>query len=135
MSSSVRSICDVPGIRVGHSQDEIAMTGCTVVIPEHGAVAGVDVRGSAPGTREIEAIKPVRLVSEIHAVLFAGGSAFGLNAAGGVQQYLEENGVGFDVKVTTVPIVPTAVIFDLFEGDHKIRPDKQRKAPKIKIQA
>lgn len=125
MSSSVRSICDVPGIRVGHAQDEIAMTGCTVVIPEHGAVAGVDVRGSAPGTREIEAIKPVRLVSEIHAVLFAGGSAFGLNAAGGVQQYLEENGVGFDVKVTTVPIVPTAVIFDLFEGDHKIRPDKQ----------
>ncbi len=125
MPALSRSICDVPGIRVGHAQNDEARTGCTVIIPEHGAVAGVDVRGSAPGTREIEAIKPVRLVPKVHAVLLTGGSAFGLDAAGGVQQYLEEQGMGFDVGVATVPVVPTAVIFDLHEGDPRVRPDKQ----------
>jgi L-aminopeptidase/D-esterase-like protein len=84
----------------------------------------VDVRGSAPGTREIELLKPVRLVEKINAVLLTGGSAFGLDAAGGVQQYLEEKDIGFDVGVVRVPIVPTAVIFDLAVGDPKVRPDK-----------
>lgn len=118
----LNSICDVPGLRVGHAQDEKARTGLTVILPERPAVAGVDVRGSAPGTREIEALKPVRLVQEIHGVLFTGGSAFGLDASGGVQKYLEERGIGFDVSVTKVPIVPSAVIFDLAVGDAKIRP-------------
>jgi L-aminopeptidase/D-esterase-like protein len=118
----LQSICDVPGIRVGHAQNEQARTGLTVILPERPAIAGVDVRGSAPGSREIEALKPVRLVQEIHGVLFTGGSAFGLDASGGVQKYLEERGIGFDVSVTRVPIVPSAVIFDLAVGDAKIRP-------------
>jgi len=125
MRSELTSICDVPGIRVGHAQNETAKTGCTVILPEKGAVAGVDVRGSAPGTREIEAIKLARLVPSIHAVLLAGGSAFGLDAAGGVQQYLEERGIGFDMWVARVPVVPSAVIFDLHEGDASVRPDKK----------
>lgn len=85
-------------------------------------MAGVDVRGSAPGSREIEALKPVRLVQEIHALLFTGGSAFGLDASGGVQRYLEERGIGFDTGVARVPIVPTAVIFDLHVGNPRVRP-------------
>ena len=118
------ALCDVPGIRVGHAQDEKARTGCTVIIPEQGAVAGVDVRGSAPGTREIEALYPTRLVKEIHAVLLTGGSAFGLEAASGVQRFLEEQNVGFDTGVARVPIVPAAVIFDLAVGDARVRPDR-----------
>jgi L-aminopeptidase/D-esterase-like protein len=118
------SICDVPGILVGHFHDEQARTGCTVILPEKEATCGVDVRGSAPGTRELELLKPVRLVQKIHALLFTGGSAFGLDAAGGVQQYLEERGIGYDVGVARVPIVPTAVIFDLAVGDAAVRPDK-----------
>ncbi len=119
------SICDVPGIRVGHAQNDIGKTGCTVIIPENGAVAGIDIRGSAPGTREVETLQPVRLVPKIHAILLTGGSAFGLDASGGVQQFLEERDIGYDVGITKVPIVPSAVIFDLREGDAKIRPDKQ----------
>jgi L-aminopeptidase/D-esterase-like protein len=118
----LNSLCAVQGIRVGHAQDEIARTGCTVILPDRPAVAGVDVRGSAPGSREIEALKPVRLVQEIHGLLFTGGSAFGLDASGGVQKYLEERGIGYDVQVAKVPIVPTAVIFDLAVGDAKVRP-------------
>jgi L-aminopeptidase/D-esterase-like protein len=118
----LNSICDVPGIRLGHAQNEQARTGLTVILPERPAIAGVDVRGSAPGSREIEALKPVRLVQEIHGLLFTGGSAFGLDASGGVQKYLEERGIGFDVSVARVPIVPAAVIFDLAVGDAKIRP-------------
>jgi len=118
----LHSICDVPGIRVGHAQNEQARTGLTVILPDRPAIGGVDVRGSAPGSREIEALKPVRLVQEIHGLLFTGGSAFGLDASGGVQKYLEERGIGFDVSVTKVPIVPSAVIFDLAVGDAKIRP-------------
>jgi L-aminopeptidase/D-esterase-like protein len=118
----LNSLCDVPGLRVGHAQDETARTGCTVILPDRPAVAGVDVRGSAPGSREIEALKPVRLVQEIHGILLTGGSAFGLDASGGVQKYLEERGIGYDVQVAKVPIVPTAVIFDLAVGDAKIRP-------------
>jgi len=122
--NTVRGICRIPGIRVGHAQDETARTGCTVILPEGGAVCGVDVRGSSPGTREIELLKPVRHVTKIHAILLTGGSAFGLNAAGGVQKYLEEQGVGYDVGVARVPLVAAAVIFDLFVGDPRVRPDE-----------
>ena len=119
------SICDVPGIRVGHAENSQAKTGCTVVLCEEGAVAGVDLRGSAPGTRETELLRPGFLVQRIHAVVLAGGSAFGLDAAGGVQKYLEEHGKGYDARGICVPIVPSAVIFDLANGNPKIRPDKE----------
>jgi L-aminopeptidase/D-esterase-like protein len=116
-------ITDVKGIKVGHSQSEEGLTGCTAVICEKGATGGVDVRGSAPGTRETDLFKPDKLVDKIHSVVLSGGSAFGLEAASGVMRYLEEQGTGFDVGVTKVPIVASAVIFDLGLGDHRIRPD------------
>ncbi len=119
------SITDVPGIRVGHATDPDGRTGCTVVLPEERAVAGVDVRGSAPGTREVELLHPVRLVHAVDAILLTGGSAFGLDAAGGVQQFLEEHGRGFDTGTVKVPIVPTAVIFDLALDGKQVRPDKE----------
>lgn len=118
-----KSITDVPGVTVGAVHNSEAQTGCTVALFRKGAVAGVDVRGSAPGSSEIEAIKPVRVVDKIHGVLLTGGSAFGLSASGGVIKYLEEEEVGYDVGVARVPIVPTAVIFDLRVGSSKIRPD------------
>lgn len=113
----------IPGIRVGHATDAQGCTGCTVVLCPEGTVGGVDVRGSAAGTRELDALSPLHLVPHVHAVLLAGGSAFGLDAAGGVMQYLEEQGIGFDVQVTCVPIVPTAILFDLRLGDPRARPD------------
>ena len=116
-------ICDVDGIEVGHAQDEKARTGCTVVLCKGGAVAGVDVRGGAPGTRETDLLRPGYLVERVHAVLLSGGSAFGLDAAGGVMRYLEENGIGFDTGVAKVPIVPAAVLFDLGVGDPSVRPE------------
>lgn len=115
---------DIPGIKVGHVTKLDAATGCTVVICEKGAAAGVDVRGGAPGTRETDLLDPVNLVQEIHAVMLAGGSAFGLDAASGAMKYLEENGIGFDVGVTKVPIVASAVLFDLTAGDFRVRPDQ-----------
>ncbi len=117
------SICRVPGIRVGHADNAEARTGCTVLLTECGAVGGVDVRGSSPGTREIELLKPVRNVEKIHAILLTGGSAFGLDAASGVMRFLEQKGVGYDVGVAKVPLVAAAVIFDLFVGDASVRPD------------
>jgi len=117
------SITDIPGIQVGHAQDQEALTGCTVVICEGGAIGGVDQRGGAPGTRETDAMHPMHLVNEVHAVVLAGGSAFGLDAASGVVRYLEERGVGFDVRVARVPIVPAAILFDLGIGNGKVRPD------------
>lgn len=114
----------IPGFHVGHATDLPAQTGCTVVLCESGAVAGVDVRGSAPGTRETDAIRPGKLVQRVHAVLLTGGSAFGLDAAAGVMQYLEERGAGFATRHGAVPIVPAAVIYDLGVGDPKVRPDK-----------
>ena len=116
-------ITDVKGIKVGHSQSKEGMTGCTVIICEEGATGGVDVRGSAPGTRETDLFKAEKMVDKVHAIVLAGGSAFGLEAASGVMKYLEEKNVGFDVGVTKVPIVASAVIFDLNIGDYKIRPD------------
>ncbi|AKL97121.1 L-aminopeptidase/D-esterase [Clostridium aceticum] len=115
----------IKGIKVGHAENLEAATGCTVILCEEGAVGGVDVRGGAPGTRETELLNPLNLVEKLHAVLLAGGSAFGLDAAAGVMSYLEEKGIGFDVGVTTVPIVGAAVLFDLLVGDYKIRPDKE----------
>ncbi len=117
------AITDIPGLRVGHAQDEVARTGCTVILCEQGAVGGIDQRGGAPGTRETDALHPMHLVQEVHAVLLAGGSAFGLDAASGVMRYLEELGVGFDVGVARVPIVPAAILFDLNVGQASIRPD------------
>jgi L-aminopeptidase/D-esterase-like protein len=117
------TIVDVPGIKVGHAQDEAALTGCTVVLTEHGAVCGVDVRGSAPGTRETDLLCPTNLVDRVHAICLSGGSAYGLDAASGVMKYLEERGYGLDVGFGVVPIVPAAVLFDLAIGDPNIRPD------------
>lgn len=117
------SIVDVGNLRVGHFADSRRPTGCTVVIFDHGAVAGVDVRGAAPGTRETDLLNPVNTVQTVNAILLAGGSAFGLDAAGGVMRYLEENKMGFHVGPVIVPIVPAAILFDLTIGDPKIRPD------------
>ena len=119
------SITDVAGIEVGHFSDPRRPTGCTVVIVREGAVAGVDVRGAAPGTRETDLLSPVNLVDQVHAVMLAGGSAWGLDAASGAMRWLEEQGVGMDVKVARLPIVPAAVLFDIVLGDPKIRPDAQ----------
>jgi L-aminopeptidase/D-esterase-like protein len=118
-------ITDVQGIKVGHYTDRDGITGCTVVLCEGGAMGGVDVRGSAPGTRETDLMRPVNLVQEVHAVLLTGGSAYGLDAASGVMRWLEERGAGFDVGVGVVPIVPAAVLFDLNIGDPQARPDAQ----------
>jgi L-aminopeptidase/D-esterase-like protein len=119
------NITDVSGIKVGNMENIEALTGCTVVLAEDGAVCGVDVSGSAPGTRETDLLDPVHTMEKVHGVLLSGGSAFGLDAAGGVMQYLEEKGIGQDVEVAKVPIVPAAVLFDLPVGDGKIRPDKE----------
>ena len=119
------AITDIPGLRVGHAQDEEALTGCTVVLCEDGAIGGVDQRGGAPGTRETDAMHPMHMVNEVHAVVLAGGSAFGLDAATGVVNYLEERGVGFDVRVAKVPIVPAAILFDLGIGRADVRPDAE----------
>jgi L-aminopeptidase/D-esterase-like protein len=117
------AITDVAGIEVGHFTDSRRPTGCTVVIARDGAVAGVDVRGAAPGTRETDLLGPTNLVERVHAILLAGGSAWGLDAASGVLQWLEEQGVGLPVGPARVPIVPGAVLFDLLLGDAAIRPD------------
>ncbi len=119
------SITDVPGVEVGNAQNIAALTGCTVVLVRKGAVGGVDVRGSAPGTRETDLLNPINLVNKVHGVLLAGGSAFGLDAATGVMRYLEEHKIGFDVGVVKVPIVPAAIIFDLGIGEANVRPDAE----------
>lgn len=119
------ALTDVAGIEVGHFTDPRRPTGCTVVIARGGAVAGVDVRGAAPGTRETDLLEPGNLVEQVHAVMLSGGSAWGLDAASGAMCWLEERGIGLDVQVGLVPIVPAAVLFDLAVGDARIRPDAQ----------
>ncbi|QHS22512.1 P1 family peptidase [Virgibacillus sp. MSP4-1] len=114
---------ELEGFRLGHAQNEQALTGCTVVVCEEGATGGVDVRGGSPGTRETDLLKPQNLVEEVHAVMLAGGSAYGLNAAGGIMEYLEDQEIGFDVQVAKVPIVTGAILFDLLPGDPSVRPD------------
>jgi L-aminopeptidase/D-esterase-like protein len=117
------AITDVAGIEVGHFTDTRRPTGCTVVIAREGAVGGVDVRGAAPGTRETDLLAPTNLVDRVHGILLAGGSAWGLDAATGVVQWLEQQGVGFPVGTACLPLVPGAVLFDLMVGDASIRPD------------
>ena len=121
--SDAGSITRVAGIEVGHFTDARRPTGCTVVMAREGAVGGVDVRGAAPGTRETDLLDPCNLVEKVHAIVLAGGSAWGLEAATGAVRWLEERGVGFDVAVGRLPIVPAAVLFDLLVGDMRIRPD------------
>ncbi len=119
------TIVDVPGIKVGHVQDDKALTGCTVIVLEKAAPCGVDVRGSAPGTRETDLLNPINQVDRVNAICLTGGSAYGLDSATGVMRYLEEQGMGFEVGVGVVPIVPAAVLFDLSIGSAKVRPDAQ----------
>lgn len=119
------SITDVPGIEVGHAQNDEALTGCTVIICRRGATAGVDVRGGAPGTRETDLLDPVNLVEKVHAVMLAGGSAFGLDAASGAMHYLEEQKIGFNTGAARVPIVPAAILYDLTVGRADVRPDAE----------
>ncbi len=117
------SITDVPGIEVGHAQNHEALTGCTAILCRKGAVAGVDVRGGAPGTRETDLLDPINLVEKVHAIMLAGGSAFGLDAASGAMRYLEEKKIGFNTGTIRVPIVPSAILYDLGVGRADIRPD------------
>ncbi len=119
------AITDVAGIKVGHFTDKRRPTGCTVIITEAGAVAGVDVRGAAPGTRETELLNPINTVQAVHAIVLSGGSAFGLDTATGVMRWLEERNIGFETNAGRVPIVPAAVLFDLGVGNPKIRPDAE----------
>ena len=121
----LNNLCDVPGVLVGHATDREGLTGCTAVLfdrPE-GAVVGVDVRGSSPGTRETDRLGPIGAVRGTHGLLLTGGSAFGLAAADGVVRFLEERGVGLDVGVARIPLVSAAVLFDLVVGDASARPD------------
>ncbi len=119
------SIVDVGAIRVGHFTDARRPTGCTVVIFERSAVAGVDVRGSAPGSRETDLLNPLNTIQSVNAILLSGGSAYGLDAAAGVMRYLEEHKMGVRVGPAIVPIVPAAVLFDLEVGDQRIRPNAE----------
>jgi L-aminopeptidase/D-esterase-like protein len=123
MKTIRQSITAVPGIRLGHAQDEVALTGCSVVLFPPSTICGIDQRGGAPGTRETDLLHPMHLIHEIHAILLSGGSAFGLDAAGGVMRFLEENGIGIQTSAAKVPIVPAAVIYDLDVGSSHIRPD------------
>lgn len=116
-------ITDVDGIKVGHFTDSRRPTGCTVILCEGGATGGVDVRGSAPGTRETDLLDPINAVEKAHAIVLSGGSAFGLDTASGVMRYLEEHDIGFDTRAAKVPIVPAAILYDLNVGDPKIRPN------------
>ncbi len=121
-SSPSRGLTAVQGLKVGHHTLTTRPTGCTVILAENGATAGVDVRGSAPGTRETDLLSPTTVVDRVHAIVLSGGSAFGLDAASGVVRYLEERGVGYKFGGAVVPTVPAAILFDLGVGDPKIRP-------------
>lgn len=116
------SITDVQGVKVGHFTDSRRPTGCTVLLFEKGATAGVDVRGGAPGTRETDLLNPVNTVQQVYGIALSGGSAFGLDTASGVMRYLDERRIGYAVGELVVPIVPAAILYDLEIGDSKIRP-------------
>lgn len=119
------SVHEIKGFRYGHAHNEKALTGCTAVICENGAVGGVDVRGGSPGTRETDVLNPENMVDKVHSVFLSGGSAFGLDVGSGIMSYLEQQNIGFDVQLTSVPIVTGAILFDLYPGDPSIRPDRQ----------
>jgi L-aminopeptidase/D-esterase len=121
----MKGLTDIEGIRVGHASNYEALTGCTVILCEQGAVAGVDVRGSASGTEELEVLNPMHLTERIHAVVLAGGSAFGLEAASGVRRFLEAKGVGFNTGITRVPLVAAAILYDLGIGKWNVRPTRE----------
>lgn len=119
---AAKGLTAVDGLKVGHHTLKERPTGCTVILAERGATAGVDVRGSAPGTRETDLLSPTATVEQVHAIVLSGGSAFGLDAASGVMKYLEQRGIGFKLGTAVVPIVPAAILFDLAIGDGTIRP-------------
>jgi L-aminopeptidase/D-esterase-like protein len=118
----MKGLTDIPGIRVGHVSDYEAITGCTAILCEQGAVGGVDIRGSATGTEEIATLDPLHVTPQAHGILLAGGSAFGLEAASGVRRYLERRGVGYPTGAAKVPIVPAAILYDLGIGKANVRP-------------
>lgn len=119
----VIELMEIENIKIGHADNQAAATGCTVIICEQGAPTGIDIRGGGPASRETQLLNPLAACDKIHAVLLSGGSAFGLDAAGGVMSYLEDRGIGFDVGVTKVPLVSTSCLFDLQVGDTQARPD------------
>lgn len=121
----MKGLTDIAGIRVGHVSDYEALTGCTVVLCEGGAVAGGDIRGSATGTEEFDVLSPIHLTGRIHAVTLAGGSAFGLEAASGVRRFLEQKGIGFPTRAGRVPLVPAAILYDLGIGQASVRPTRE----------
>jgi L-aminopeptidase/D-esterase-like protein len=121
----VKGLTDIPGIRVGHASDYDALTGCTVILCETSAVAGVDVRGSATGTQELDVLDPLHVTPAIHGLVFSGGSAFGLESASGVRKFLEQRGIGFRFGGAIVPIVPAAILFDLGIGKANVRPTRE----------
>src|SRR5438034_1965602 len=121
----MKGLTDIPAIGVGHASDFDALTGCTAILCDGGAVAGVDIRGSATGTSEIDVMSPGHVTDRVHAVVFAGGSAFGLEAASGVRRYLERKGVGFETAAAKVPIVPCAILYDLGIGKPNVRPTRE----------
>jgi len=121
----MKGLTDIPGIRVGHISDFEAITGCTAILVESGAVAGVDIRGSATGSQELDVLSPLHITPYIHGICLAGGSAFGLEAASGVRNYLEEHGTGFAFGGARVPIVPAAILFDLGIGKPSVRPTRE----------
>jgi L-aminopeptidase/D-esterase-like protein len=121
----MKGLTDIEGIRVGHASNYDGLTGCTVVLCEAGAVAGADIRGSATGTEEFELLSPMHVTDRIHAVVFAGGSAFGLEAASGVRRFLEHKGVGFPTSAGKVPLVACAILYDLAIGKPNIRPTRE----------
>src|SRR6266852_7002208 len=123
--TTTKGLTDIPGIRVGHASDYDALTGCSVILCESGAVGGVDMRGAATGTAEIDVLRPAHIADRVHAIVLAGGSAFGLEAASGVRRYLEHHGVGFPTGAAVVPIVPCAILYDLGIGKPNVRPTRE----------
>lgn len=121
----IKSITDIPGIKVGHAQDDNAHTGCTVILCEGGAVGGMDQRGNGTSTRQVDAMSPTHIVEKVHGVMLSGGSAFGLDTATGAMRYLEEKGIGFKYGPARIPTVPTAILFDLGLNSSSVRPDAE----------
>jgi L-aminopeptidase/D-esterase-like protein len=120
-----KGLTDIPGLLVGHAADLDALTGCTVILAPSGAVCGVDIRGGASGTQEIDTLSPFHVTEGIHGLVFAGGSAFGLEAASGVRRFLEEKKIGFETRAARVPIVPSAILYDLAIGKADVRPTRE----------
>src|SRR5262245_22905294 len=117
----MKGLTDISGIRVGHASDFDALTGCTAILCDGGAVAGVDIRGSATGSSEIDVTSPGHVTDRVHAIVLAGGSAFGLEAASGVRRFLEKKGIGFETSAGKVPLVPCAILYDLGIGKGNVR--------------